>query len=115
MGSMNIKMRKGKIAVPSMGETLDSLICDNFGRCPFLIFYDKESKKYYALENTGSRLQDGSGLKAAELIIKNNADILLTIELGRKAYSALSREHIDIHLINYSGSVKSAINKFLKN
>ena len=112
---MNMEKEKGKIAVPSMGETADSLICDNFGRCPFIVFYDKESKNYYSLENKGAQLQDGSGLKASELIIENNVDTLLTIELGRKAYSALAKAHVKIHLLNSSGTVKSAIKKFLKN
>jgi predicted Fe-Mo cluster-binding NifX family protein len=109
-----MKMETNKIAVPSLGETADSSICNNFGRSPFIIFYEKESKKYYALENTGARLQDGSGLKAAELIIQNKADTLLTIELGQKAYSALSTAHVEIHLLNSGGIVKSAINKFFK-
>jgi predicted Fe-Mo cluster-binding NifX family protein len=101
------------IAVPSTGKTLNSLVSDNLGRSPFIIFYDGESKKYDCIENIGSQVQDGSGLKVTELILQNNAEILLTREIGRKAYSVLMREHIDVHLLNSVVTIKSAINRFL--
>jgi len=104
----------GKIAVPSMSNTLESLVSSNLGRSPFIIIYDDETKKYNFFENVGFQVQDGSGLKAAEIIIQNKADILLTMEIGQKAYSALMKDHIDIHLLNSSCTVKSAVNKFLK-
>jgi predicted Fe-Mo cluster-binding NifX family protein len=102
-----------KIAVPSTGKTLDSLVNNNLGRSPFIIFYDGESRKYDCIKNIGSQVQDGSGLMAAELILKNGANILLTREIGLKAYSVLMREHIDVHLLSSTETIKAAINKFL--
>ncbi len=112
---MNTKKDINKIAVPSMGKTWESLISNSFGRCPFIIIYDKENEKYRAFENLGAKVQDGSGLKAAEILIQNRTDILLTLEIGRKAYSLLSKEHIDIRLLKSSRSVKNEINRILKN
>ena len=110
-------MKKGneivKIAIPSTGKTPGSLISNSFGRCPYIIFYDNESKKYNAVENIGSKFQDGSGLKAAEIVIQNRVNVLLTIEIGRKAYSVLSKEHIEVNLLKSTGTVKSLINKFI--
>ncbi len=104
----------GKIAVPSMGKTLESFVSNNLGRSPFIIIYDDETQKHNFFENIGFRIQDGAGLKAAEIIIQNKADVLLTKEIGRKAYSVLMKEHIDINVLSLSGTVKSAIKKFLK-
>ena len=103
-----------KIAVPAMGETANDLISSSFGRCLFMIIYEVESESFTAFVNPGASLPDGSGLKASEIIIRNKADSLLTIELGRKAYSVLTKEHINVHLLKSSGAVKSAINKFIK-
>lgn len=103
-----------KIAIPSLGETLDSLVSDNLGRSPFIIIYDDETQKHNIFINTGFQLQDGSGLKAAEIIIHNNANVLLTREIGRKAYSVLMKEHIDIRLSSSSGTIKSVLRKHLK-
>jgi predicted Fe-Mo cluster-binding NifX family protein len=103
-----------KIAIPSMGESLTSVVSRTLGRSPFIIIYDNETNKYNSFSNTGYNQQDGSGLQAAELIIQKNADVLLTREIGRKAYSVLMKEYVDIHLLNSSGTVKSVLKKYLK-
>ena len=103
-----------KIAIPSTGKELESLISHNLGRAPFIIIYDDASGEYNSVENPGFKIQHGSGPKAMEIILRNNADVLLTREIGRKAYSILMKEHIDIHLIKSSSTIKSAIKKLLK-
>ena len=103
-----------KIAIPSIGENLASFISGTLGRAPFIIIYDSTSKEYDSIENPGFQTQDGSGLKATEIIIQNNSDVLLTKEIGRKAYSVLLTEHIKIQILKSSGTVKSAIKKYLK-
>ena len=55
---MNTKKNTYKIAVPSMGGTEDSLVSNSFGRCPFIIIYDKDDKKYRAFKNPGAKVQD---------------------------------------------------------
>ena len=103
-----------KIAIPSTGESLTSPVSDTLGRAPFLIIYDSGNGKYDSIKNPGFQTQDGSGLKASEIVLKNNVDVLLTKEIGRKSYSALQKEHIKIQLLKSSGTVKSAIKEFLK-
>ena len=103
-----------KIAVPSLGETLESFVSKTFGRAPFIIIYDSETGKNNFYINSGMRVQDGSGLKAVGIILKNNVNVLLTQEIGHKAYSALMEKHIDIHLLESGNTVKSIITKFLR-
>ena len=103
-----------KIAIPSTGESLTSPVSDTLGRAPFLVIYDSSDGKYESVENPGFQIQDGSGLKASDIVLKNDVEVLLTREIGRKSYSALQKEHIKIQLLKSSGTVKSAINKFLK-
>ena len=103
-----------KIAVPSMGNTPESFVSNSFGRSPFIIIYNDETQEYDYFENPGFKIKDGSGLKAAEILIQNSADVLLIREIGRKAYSVLMKGHIDINLLNLSGTVKSTLKKFLK-
>lgn len=103
-----------KIAIPSTGDSLTSLTSDTLGRAPFLIIYDSSTGEYDSFENPGFQIQDGSGLKASDIVLKNNSDVLLTKEIGRKSYSSLQKEHVKIQLLKSSGTVKSAINKYLK-
>ncbi len=107
------KITKGNIAIPSMGKTIESLISDTLGRAPYILVYNVEDMTCDCFDNPGFKVQDGSGLKAAELITTNNVDILLTKEIGRKAYSVLMKEHIDIHLLKTIGKVKTVVKKFL--
>jgi predicted Fe-Mo cluster-binding NifX family protein len=103
-----------KIVIPSTGETLTSPVSDTLGRSPLLIIYDSNSEEYDSIENPGFQIQDGSGLKAADIIVENKAEVLLTREIGRKVYSVLMKEHVKVELLNSGGTIKSAINKYLK-
>ena len=103
-----------KIAIPSSEDSQESLISNNLGRSLFIAIYDEDTKSYSFFENLGFKIQDGSGLKAAEIIIQNKADVLLTMEIGQKAYSILSKEHVEIHIIDSHSKVKGIIKNFLK-
>ena len=98
-----------------MRSNMDSMISDKLGRCRYIITYDTESNKYYAIPNPGILLKDGSGIKAVEVIINTGASTLLSKQVGTKAYSVLMKEHVDVHLLNSISSVQDAIKKFLKN
>ncbi len=103
-----------RIAIPSMGRTIKSTISYQLGRAPFIIIYDSDTKDYKTFENTGFQLKDGSGLKAAEIILQNDTDILLTKEIGRKAYSFLMKEQVNVLLLKSGETVKSIINRFME-
>ena len=103
-----------KIAVPSLGDSAKSVISDKLGRCNYIITYDTESKKYFAISNPGALMRDGSGLKAAEVVINTGANVLLSLEVGVKSYSALVKAHVDVHLLKSKSTVKVAVVKFLK-
>ena len=104
-----------KIAVMSMGNSTEASISDKFARSPYIIIYDTCTNNYTTLENNGSKRKDGAGPQTAEHIIKNGIDILLTKEIGVRAYSVLAREHIEIKLVLISSTVSSAIKQYLKN
>ncbi len=104
-----------KIAVMSRGNTKESLVSDEFGRAPFIIIYDTKNSLYEAIENTGAIIIDGSGPEAAKLIIGNRIDLLLTKEIGVKAYSVLAEAHIAIELLTSASTVNSSIKHILNN
>lgn len=103
-----------KIAVPTTGKTPSSYINENLGHAPFIAMYNSEIQEYTFIKNPGFQIRDGSGLKAADILIRNKTNILLTKEVGRKAYSVLMKEHIKVHLLSSTGTVKSTIKKYLK-
>jgi predicted Fe-Mo cluster-binding NifX family protein len=104
-----------RIAIPSSGEKIESMVSDKLGRCRYIITFDTENERYFAIPNPGVLLKDGSGIKTVEVIINTGASTLLSKQVGTKAYSVLMKEHIDVHLLSSISSVQDAIKKFLKN
>ena len=104
-----------KIAIPSTGDSAKSVVSDTLGRSSYIMTYDTESKKYSVTPNPGVHLLDGSGPKAAEIVIHSGADTLLSMEVGMKAYSVLAKAHINIQLLKSKSTVKAAVEKFIKN
>lgn len=101
-----------KIAVPSMGEELESMVSDKLGHCSHIIVYDTKSADYTSFPNPGLLVKDGSGIKTADLIIKAGADVVLSMQVGVKAYSVLTKEHIQVYLLISACSVKDALKNY---
>jgi len=102
-----------KIAVTSTGGSLDALVNEQFGRCPYFIIYDTETKKFEAISNLGEQMQSGAGPKAASILINKNVEVLLTGHVGDKAGQVLNKAKIKIlEGFNESTKVKDAIANF---
>lgn len=103
-----------KIAIPSTGKDMNSPMSKTLGRTPFIIVYNSKSEDFKSIVNPGFQSQDGSGLKVVEKILNTDANVLLTKEIGRKAYSALKAKHFRIELLDSGGTIKSILNKYIK-
>lgn len=104
-----------KIAVTSTGGSMDSLVNERFGRCQYFIIVDSDTMKFDAISNLGEQMQSGAGPKAAELLIKNGAKVVLTGHVGGNASDALKRGDIEI-VDGFTGKeiVKDVVDSYLK-
>jgi predicted Fe-Mo cluster-binding NifX family protein len=84
------------IAVTSSGNTPESLVSEQFGRCSFFYIVNPETLKYEAVSNPAVQLKNGAGPKAAETIINKGVQVLLTGHIGDKALDVLKRSSIKI-------------------
>ncbi|MCK9549086.1 MAG: NifB/NifX family molybdenum-iron cluster-binding protein [Sphaerochaeta sp.] len=73
------------IAVPAENQSLDSPICQSFGRAPFFCIYDTGSESSRFLDNTAKEASGGAGIEAAQLLVDQNIDALITYRLGENA------------------------------
>lgn len=85
-----------KIAIPSEGKTLDSLVCKSFGRTSFFILIDSESMDFGVIDNTAVSSQGGAGIKAAQTIVDNGASIVITYSCGQNSADVLKSGNIKI-------------------
>lgn len=86
-----------KIAVPVDEKNLDSAVCVSFGRAPYFMFYHTENQEVTFIENRAVNAQGGAGIKAAQVIVDGQADVLLTVRCGENAAEVLKTAEIKIY------------------
>ncbi len=101
-----------KVAIPVDSKTMETTICKSFGRAPYFLIYDSESKESSFENNIAASSQGGAGILAAQIIVDNNVDILLTPRCGEKAADVLIAADIKIYKTN-GISAKDNIEAFI--
>lgn len=101
-----------KIAISAQDTNLDSLLDERFGRAKFFIIYDDETKEFASIDNHQNlNAMQGAGIKAGKTIIDSDAKVLITGNVGPKAFQVLDSANIEIYSIN-SVVIKDAIIKY---
>ncbi|MEA4900887.1 NifB/NifX family molybdenum-iron cluster-binding protein [Desulfitobacterium sp.] len=85
-----------KIAIPVDEKTLESNVCASFGRTPYFLIYDAETKESVFIDNNAAASTGGAGIKAAQTIVDNKANVLLTPRCGENAADVLKSADIKI-------------------
>ena len=101
-----------KIAIPVDEKSLDSNVCVSFGRTPYFLIYDVDTKESVFLDNSAAASTGGAGIKAAQTIVDNKANVLLTPRCGENAAEVLKSADIEIFKTT-SASVKDNIDAFI--
>lgn len=82
------------IMVSSTGNTKSDACDPRFGRCQYFVKFDTESKAYEFIENKAVDASQGAGIAAAQIVVDHKADLLLTGNLGPKAFQVLNISNI---------------------
>ena len=89
-----------KIAIPVDNASMDTTICISFGRTPYFLIYDTETKDAKFLDNSAAASQGGAGIKAAQTIIDHQAEALLTPRCGENAAEVFHAANVKIYQTN---------------
>lgn len=100
-----------RVAMPIEGQSLESAICQSFGRSPYYLFYDTEESFGDYKENSAPASLGGAGIKAAQLILDEKADALLTPRCGENAAQVLREGGVRIYKTE-GDSVRSNLEAF---
>jgi predicted Fe-Mo cluster-binding NifX family protein len=101
-----------KIAIPVDEKTLETNVCVSFGRTPYFIIYDVETKESMFIDNSAAASTGGAGIKAAQMIVDNKANALLTPRLGENAADVLKAAEIKVYK-TATASAKDNIDAFI--
>jgi predicted Fe-Mo cluster-binding NifX family protein len=101
-----------KIAVSASSPELNSAIDSRFGRAAYFVVVDVESLKWQAHRNPAAGAQGGAGTRAAQFVVDQGAQAVLSGDFGPNAHAALSAAGIAMHLLGASLTVREAVEHF---
>lgn len=101
-----------KIAIPVDEKDIRSNVCVSFGRTPYFLFYDTQSKESVFLDNSAATSTGGAGIKAAQVIVDNKVNVLLTPRCGENAADLLKAANINIFK-TINASIKENIEAYI--
>lgn len=85
-----------KIAIPTDENTIGTPVCISFGRAPYFMIHDSDSGTTTFIENSAADSPGGAGIKAAQLIVDNKVQMLLTPRCGDNAAQVLKAASIGL-------------------
>ena len=100
-----------KIAMSSMGTDLDAQIDPRFGRCAYFIIVDTDDMSFEVFDNESIALGGGAGIQSAQFVASKGAKVIITGNVGPKAFQALSAAGIEV-VTGAVGTVREAVEKF---
>lgn len=100
-----------KIAVPSEEKTLDSLVCQSFGRTYYFMVVDSSTMNAEIIDNQAVSSQGGAGIKAAQAVVDSGAEVVITFHCGQNAADVLKAAGIKIFKA-VPGTVNDMIAKY---
>ncbi|HBP62885.1 MAG TPA: dinitrogenase iron-molybdenum cofactor biosynthesis protein [Desulfosporosinus sp.] len=86
-----------KIAMPVDDKSMETSVCQSFGRTPYFLIYDTESKESMFIDNSAVASQGGAGIKAAQTIVDNKVSALLTPRCGENAAKVITAANIKLY------------------
>ena len=100
-----------KVAVSSVGETLDSAVDPRFGRAAQFLLVDTETGEHQVIDNTKNlNAAQGAGIQAAETVSSHGAEYVITGHCGPNAFRALDAAGIKV-ITGLKGTVAEVVEK----
>jgi len=101
-----------KIAIPVDESSMEANVCISFGRTPYFLIFDTESKEPIFLDNSAAASQGGAGIKAAQAVVDSNVTALITPRCGENAAEVFKAANIKIYK-TINDSIKDNIDAFI--
>ena len=101
-----------KLAISSSGRDEDSRVEKRFGRTNWFLIVDTVTGEIKPLSNKqGYEALQGAGIQAAEMVIGEGAEAVLTGHCGPKAFRILSAAGVTV-FTGFEGPIKDALEQF---
>lgn len=79
-----------KVAISSVGQTLEDDLDTRFGRAAFFLVVDSDTLKFSVIDNAARAASGGAGIVAAQSVIDQHVEAVIAGQLGPNALNVLS-------------------------
>lgn len=100
-----------KVVASATGDDLDAAVSPVFGRCPFYLFVDTETMEWSAVANPAMGASGGAGIQAAQFVVEQGAQAVLTGNVGPNAMDVLDAAGVGVYPVA-QGTVREAVESF---
>ena len=100
-----------RIVVTADGAGLDAPASSMFGRCHSYVFVDTETMEAESIENPATSSASGAGIAAAQFVIEQGAEAVVTGNVGPNAYSVLEASDVPVYVLD-GGSVRDVVGAY---
>ena len=103
-----------KIAISSMGKSIEDNVSDIFGRCAYFVIAEIENQKVNgteAIKNESMNQTSGAGISTAQLIAEKDVNVVITGNMGPRALDVLKQFNIEIYV--GKGMIKEVLQQFI--
>lgn len=100
-----------KVAVTSVGPSLDDQVEPRFGRCTYFLIVDPETMELETLKNPNVAAGGGAGIQSAQLMAERGVQAVLTGNCGPNAFQVFNASGIQV-IVGISGLVRQAVEQF---
>ena len=105
-----------KIAITCQNENTDSPVDSRFGRAPLFFLIDSDEKPGYYIQNKQNlQAAQGAGIQAAQNVLAEDPEVLITGHCGPKAYKILKEAGVRIFQTERDKTVEEALRLFADN
>lgn len=101
-----------RVAISSKGKNIDDTIDMRFGRCEYFQIHDTKNKQVQIIENKGKSAEGGAGIAAAQQILDEKVDAIITGSLGPNAFLIIKKAGIKAYG-GENNSIASVLEKFI--
>lgn len=98
-----------KVGISSSGKDSSAMVDPRFGRCEFFAICETDDGSYRFIRNNAQDAGGGAGIDAAQQLIDENVEVVLTGSLGPNAYRVIESAGIRAYRVG-SVALEEAVN-----
>jgi predicted Fe-Mo cluster-binding NifX family protein len=100
-----------KIAVTSVGPSLDDQVETRFGRCAYFLVIDSDTLEFEPIQNPNISAGGGAGIQSAQLLANKDVEVVLTGNCGPNAFQTFGAAGIQV-ITGVTGQVRKAVHMY---